>query len=204
MFLNRPPRPSTSEQKALESHAIENLRVIRETMERAGSFTAVPGWGTMTIGATALLAAMVASWQPSTEAWFTTWIIEAGIALSIGLWTMARKARRAQVPLLSGPGRNFALSLSPPILAAAFLTIVLFQVGQESVIPGMWLLLYGTAIVTAGTYSVRIVPVMGLSFIVIGVVTLFSPAGLVDWLMASGFGGLHLVFGFIIARRYSG
>ncbi len=173
-------------------------------MERAGSFTDVPGWGTFAMGLTVLPATMIASWQTSTEGWLMTWVIEATLALFIGVWTMVRKARATQMPLLSGPGRKFALSLSPPILAGAVLTFVLYRTGLVGMMPGMWLLLYGTGVVTGGAFSVRIVAVMGLCFMAVGAVALLLPASLGDWFMAAGFGGLHITFGFIIARKYGG
>lgn len=202
MIVDRPPRPA--QQQTPQSNAVEDLRFIRETMERATSFTAVPGWGLLSIGATAIVASLVASSQSTTEAWLIVWIAEGVLALVIGLFTMARKARTAEMPLLSGPGRKFALSLAPPLIAGAFLTLVLNRVELQTVLPGMWLLLYGAGVVTAGAFSVRIVPVMGLCFMVIGAVALFSPANLGNWLMAVGFGGIHVVFGFIIARRHGG
>lgn len=202
MIVDRPPRPA--QQQTPQPNAVEDLRFIRETMERATSFTAVPGWGLLSIGATAIVASLVASSQSTTEAWLIVWIAEGVLALVIGLLTMARKARTAEMPLLSGPGRKFALSLAPPLIAGAFLTLVLNQVELQTVLPGMWLLLYGAGVVTAGAFSVRIVPVMGLCFMVIGAVALFSPANLGNWLMAVGFGGIHVVFGFIIARRHGG
>jgi hypothetical protein len=189
---------------ALHDRAMDNLRFIRETMERAGSFTAVPGWGGAIMGLTALGASVVAAQQTTRNLWLGTWLVEALLALVIGGWAMDRKARRAETPLLSGPGRKFALSYSPPILVGVLLTIILYRAGMASTLPGMWLLLYGTAVVTGGAFSVKIVPVMGLCFMLLGAAALFAPAAWGNYFMAAGFGGLQIIFGIIIARRHGG
>jgi hypothetical protein len=199
----RPPE-EPSESLALHDRAMDNLRFIRETMERAGSFTAVSGWGAVMIGVTALAAAPLAAMQRSPAAWLAVWCVEALLALAIGAWSVARTARAAGMPLLSGPGRKVALSLSPPLVAGAVLTGVLFGSGMLALLPGMWLLLFGAGIVAAGAFSVRIVPVMGLCFMLLGSVALLLPPGWGNGLMAFGFGGLHIVFGTLIARRYGG
>src|SRR5437762_632868 len=199
------PEPSTQpEPPALHDRAMDNLRYIRETMERASAFTAVPGWGQVAIGATALAATYLAAQQPNAKAWLLTWLTEAIIALLISGWSMDRKARATGTPLLSGPGRKVAFSLSPPMAVGALLTVVLFRAGLINVIPAMWLLLYGTGVVTGGMYSVGVVPVMGICFMILGAVGLFTPAAWSNWLMAAGFGGLHIIFGTIIARKYGG
>jgi hypothetical protein len=192
------------EPPALHDRAIDNLRYIRETMERASSFTAVPGWGQVAIGVTALIATYVGARQPTARAWLGTWLAEAVIALLIAGWLIDRKARKTGVPLLSGPGRKVAFSLSPPMIVGALLTVVLFQSGLTRVIPGTWLLLYGTGVVAGGMFSVRVVPVMGICFMVMGAAALFVPPAWGTWFMAGGFGGLHIIFGAIIARKYGG
>ena len=199
-----PPKGPPGPPLALHDRAIENLRFIRETMERAGSFTAVPGWGQVGIGATALLAAWIAAQQPTIARWVAVWMVEAVLSLALGVWAGSRKSRAAGMPLFSGPGRRFALSLTPPLAAGALLTTVLFGSGSVAVLPGMWLLLFGTAIVTGGAFSVRIVPVMGLCFMLFGALALFSPSGWGNAWMAAGFGGLHILFGIAIARRHGG
>ena len=195
---------SAEQPPALHDRAMDNLRYIRETMERASSFTAVPGWGQVAIGVTALAATYLAAQQSTAKGWLEIWLAEAIIALLIAGWSMDRKSRALGTPLLSGPGRKVAFSLSPPMIVGALLTVVLFRSGLTGAIPGMWLLLYGTGVVTGGMFSVSIVPVMGVCFMVLGAGTLFAPASWGNWLMAAGFGGLHIVFGTIIARKYGG
>lgn len=194
----------TDEPPALHERAMDNLQFIRETMERASSFTAVSGWGEIAIGITALGAALVAARQATASAWITIWIAESLLSLVIAGWAMDRKARAAGMPLLSGPGRKVAFSLSPPMFAGALLTALLYKAGLMSAIPGMWLLLYGTGVVTGGMFSVGIVPVMGLCFMILGAVAIFCPAAWGNYFMAGGFGGLHIIFGFIIARKHGG
>jgi hypothetical protein len=202
--LHQFPSRVEEEPPALHDRAMDNLRFIRETMERASSFTAVPGWGGVLMGVSALAASFIASQQTHRNLWLATWVVEALLALIIGGWAMDRKASRAETPLLTGPGRKFALSYSPPILAGVLLTFVLLRAGLVTALPGMWLLLYGTGVVTGGAFSVKIVPVMGICFMTLGATALFVPAAWGNYLMAAGFGGLHIIFGLIIARRHGG
>jgi hypothetical protein len=199
------PAPAKSrEPVALHAHAMDNLRFIRETMERAGSFTAVPGLGGMLMGLSALGAAVLADRQSGIDGWLAVWVSEAIVAVLIGVAAAAYKARAVKAQLLSGPGRKFALGLAPSIFVAALLTLVLYRAGLYAVIPGIWLLLYGTGILSAGAFSVPVVPVMGVCFVALGAIAVFCPLEWSHWFLAAGFGGLHLVFGALIAVRYGG
>ena len=197
-------QPSSEQPPALHERAMDNLRYIRETMERSSAFTGVSGWGEVAIGITALGAAFVAAQQAAFKAWLATWIAAGLVSLLIAGWSMDRKARAVGMPLFSGPGRKVAFSLSPPFFVGGLLTVMLYRVGLINAIPGVWLLLYGTGVVTGGMFSVSVVPIMGLCFMSLGAVTLFAPPAFANWLLAAGFGGLHIVFGIIIARRYGG
>jgi len=197
-------QPPEEEPPALHTRAMDNLQYIRETMERATAFTAISGWGLVTIGVTAIAAGFVAGQQKSFKNWLTIWFGEAVVALLIAGWSMDRKARATKTPLLSGPGRKVAFSLSPPLFAGGILSLVLYRAGSTNAIPGLWLLLYGTGVITGGMFSVSVVPIMGLGFMALGAATLFLPPAFANWFMAAGFGGLHIVFGVIIARRYGG
>jgi hypothetical protein len=201
----RSATPIRSEPLRMEVRAADNLRFIRETMESAARFTAVPGWGGVGMGVTAVAAAIVASRETTPSRWVAVWLIELAVAVVIALGASIQKARAAKLGIFSGPARKFALSFLPPLLVGAPLTYVLYHAGPQmiSVLPGMWLLLYGTAVVTGGAFSVRVVPVMGFCIMAVGIVALFLPS-LGNSLMAIGFGGLQIAFGLLIAYRYGG
>jgi hypothetical protein len=197
------PKPDAAPEPALHARAMDNLSFIRSTMERATAFTAVPGWGGVAMGLTALVATALANRLPPAD-WLVIWLSASALALAIGGWTMALKARRAGTSVLSYSGRRFVLSYVPPLAVGGLLTLVLVRAGLYSALPGTWLLLYGTGVVTGGAFSVRVVPLMGLCFMAFGAIALLAPPGWGEWLLAAGFGGLHIIFGLIIARRYGG
>src|SRR5712691_4841087 len=148
-----PIRKADSQPIPIHSHALDNLRYIRETMERAASFTAVPGWGGVAMGATALGAAGIASHQASFRAWLAVWLIEGALAIALGVLAMAHKAKAAGLPLWSGPVRKFIFSFIPPLIAGAVLTFVLASAGSTGTIPGIWLMLYGAGVMAGGAFS---------------------------------------------------
>lgn len=156
------------------------------------------------VGVIAAVAGMIASAQHSVLQSLYVWIAAAVLAPIVMLWAIVRKARKAHMPLLSGPGRKFVLSFSPPMFVGALLTIILYRAGLVETIPGIWLLLYGTAVVAGGAFSVKIVPVMGICFMAAGMLAVFTPPSWNDWIMAAAFGGLHIGFGIPIARRHGG
>lgn len=197
------PKRRRSEPPEIQARAMDDLRFIRETMERAGTFTAVSGWGEIVIGLTAILAT-AASYRRGTVAFVAIWLVELMVAGASSAWFTARKARAAHVPIWSGPLRKLVLSFSPPMAVGAVLSVALVRLGLPGYLPGVWMLLYGAGVVSAGTYSVRIVPVMGASFMALGTIALFTPQSYDVWLLAAGFGGLHIGFGTLIARRYGG
>ena len=201
------PQPKPSEPIALHDRAMDNLRFIRQTMESATAFTAVPGIAGVLMGVTALAAAVIATMQQSDVAWLAVWVAEAnGITLAVVIAGVGivLKARAAGIPLFSGPARKFLLSFLPPVGTAVLLTPALYGLDAAEAIPAVWLLLYGAGIMTAGTFSVRVVPMMGLAFMILGGATLLAPPSAGDAFLAAGFGGLHIVFGLIIARKHGG
>jgi len=200
---SQPSMPSRASASPLPNPA-DDLRFIRDTMERSAAFTAVSGVGYMILGVTALAAAGLAVRQTSSFAWLRVWLADGVLAAAIGLLACTWKANRRGLPLFSGPARKVALGLAPPLVAGAFLTFLLFRAGLASALSATWLLLYGAGIMTGGAFSVAIVPVMGLCFMLLGALAVLAPAAWGNGFLAAGFGGLHIVFGFLIARRHGG
>jgi len=193
----RPPIP-------LHAHAEDDLRFIRSAMERASAFTSISGWGLFAIGITALIVAPIARAQTNADRWVTLWLGEAVVAMAIGVWSAAVKSRRLGVPLFGTTGQRFMLAFATPAAAGIALTAALVQAQALTLLPGMWLLLYGAAVAGGGAFSVRMVPVMGAAFMAIGAAALFTPAASGDLWLGIGFGLVHVVFGVLIARRHGG
>ena len=208
-FHSRMSAPSTlpegrPDPVPLHGQAIDDLRYIRRTMERAGAFTAISGWGLVAAGISALVAAWLAARQPTAEGWLGTWLAEALLALVVSLWASNRKAQAARVPLMNVPGRKFVFAFAVPMVVGALLTVALQGGPLAGRLAAVWLLLYGAGIATGGAFSVRIVPTMGIVFMLLGAVALFSPVSWGNAYLATGFGGLHIVFGALIAREHGG
>jgi hypothetical protein len=184
--------------------AMEHLALIRQTMERSTAFTAVSGWGYVGMGATALAAFAIAVRQPTIDAWLAVWLGEALVAVTIALAAMHWKASRQGTPILSIPGRRLFVGLLPALFAGGVMTVALVRSGDTRQIPGVWLLLYGVAVMQAGAFSVRTIPVMGAMFVLAGAIALPMPWTWANVMLAVGFGGLHLGFGTYIARRHGG
>jgi hypothetical protein len=185
-------------------HALDNLKYIRNAMERSTSFTAVPGYGGMLMGVTALAAAYFANGQIYLRDWLVVWMTEAALAFAIGLLAMWQKSKIGGQSLFSVPARKFAMSFAPPIVVGVALTFGLWRFEHYGVMAAVWMLCYGAAVIGGGAYSVRAVPVMGWLFIAMGSITLALPQGYGDEMMAVSFGLLHIIFGAVIARRHGG
>jgi hypothetical protein len=188
----------------ISDRAADNLKFIRETMERSTSFTAVPGYGGMLMGVTAVVAAYIAAQQDYRIGWLRVWLLEACLAFAIGLLAMWQKSRLADTSLFSAPARKFALSFAPPLIAGVAITLGLWRYEHYEIMAPVWMLCYGAAVVCAGDFSVRVIPVMGWCFIALGAIGFVLPTAYGDWMMAASFGVTHIVFGAVIAKRYGG
>jgi hypothetical protein len=163
----------------------------------------VPGIAGIAMGAVGITATGVASVPALGPYWLQIWLLAAIAASAIGVVLVARQQARGFI-LYRGPARKFVLSLCPSLLAGAALTGVFWQLGLTSLVPGMWLLLYGCAVLSASLMTsaamVRLIALMGALFVVYGLVAFQLPIRWHNYTLGLGFGVLHLLFGILIGR----
>ncbi|MFB3105715.1 MAG: hypothetical protein ACE1ZA_12450 [Pseudomonadales bacterium] len=192
----------------LNREAEGNLRYIRQAMERAEQVSAVSGLGGIGMGGVAIVGSIYAAtvWQSEDDLrqQLLIWLVTAVFAITIGLIAAYFKSRSLERTLLNDPARRFALCLAPNLLAGAVLTGVLWSTPQHTLVPAIWLLSYGCGVLSAGTYAVRPVMLMGGCFVVAGVLAFVLTPAWLNVYLGTVFGGLHIIFGWWVFRRYGG
>jgi len=195
-------RPAAAAPVPIESRALGTLAYIRASIESSGSM-AVPGMAGVSMGVIGVAAALLAALPELAPHWLAIWLAASLIALAVGASLMARKAARTGSARYMGPARKFLLCLCPSLIAGAVLTFVLWRAGSERVIPGVWLLLYGCSVLSASTVTSaavnRLVGAMGISFAALALIAFSTPMAVQTLLLGLGFGGLHILFGILVA-----
>ena len=200
--MSKPDQRDTAA-TSLHGVAADNLRLIRATMEKATAFTGISGKGYVLAGLSAIAAAWIAAQQTLPLLWLAVWLLEAAFACSVTLLLSAGKARAQGKSLWSGSGRKLLFAFLPTMAVGAVVTLAFYLQGNALLLPGLWLILYGAGVMTAGAHSIRPVPLMGFLFIMLGSAQLLVPAT-ANLTLALGFGGLHLAFGILIWRQHGG
>lgn len=191
----------------IESRALGTLAYIRASIEASGSM-AVPGMAGIVMGAIGILATLVTSLPRFAAFWLPVWLVFAGIALLVGGAMMAREAAQSGHARYLGPVRKFLFCLCPALLAGAVLTLVLWHAGSTNLIPGVWLLLYGCAVLSASTVTIartmRLICIMGALFMLLGLLAFAAPVSSHILILGMGFGALHSIFGALIGQASRG
>ncbi len=185
------------------SHAAATLRYIRASMESAASL-AVPGSAGIAMGAVGVAAALVSAMPGLHAYWFRIWLVAAATAAAVGGTLLARQSSLRALLLAGTPLRKFALCLGPSLLAGAVMTVVHVSNGHMQSVPGTWLLLYGCALIAASAATIRTIGILGALFGGLGLLALMLPERFQILMLGLGFGGLHLLFGYLIGWRGHG
>ncbi|MBV9695804.1 MAG: hypothetical protein JO005_02640 [Gammaproteobacteria bacterium] len=191
----RPGSPVT-----LDSQATATLRYIRASMEAAATL-AVPGSAGIVMGTIGLAAAVATQTPALAPHWLAIWVLGALIAAAAGGYLLLRQSARQGFTLWGAPVRKLLLCLVPGIAAGALLTAALARAGTTALLPALWLLLYGSALISVSATTRQLIGVMGALFVLLAVPAYLLPAPAPALALAAGFGGLHLAFGVILRKR---
>lgn len=187
----------------LDSHAAATLRYIRASMESAVSLS-VPGSTGIASGIVGMLAAIVSSVPALRPHWLIIWLLAAVVAAGVGGALLLRQPSLSSLTIGGAPIRRFAIGLLPSLFAGAVMTWILWANAGLRIIPGTWLLLYGCGLIAASAATARTIGLLGGSFVVTGLLALVLPENLQILMLGAGFGGLHIVFGYLMGRAGHG
>ncbi len=194
--------------------ARENLRVIRQTMERSTKYSTLSGLSGVLIGLSAIAAVLVTSrtlharhdsHQPLAASYPSLgllWLLELALAVGIEFACNKRRAGAIGKRVASPLGAHILVAAGPAFVAALTLTAFFALHGLAAVVWGIWMLTYGLAICAVGLFSVRPVSYLGAAFVLAGAVTLLLPAQWQLAMMGLTFGGFHIVYGVLMGRKH--
>lgn len=185
---------------ALDTHALGTLQYIRASIDAAG-LLAVPGSAGIAMGAVGILTALLVSFKAVAVHWLLIWLIAGLVAIAFGTALMVHQVVTRGTALYRGPLRKFLMCLCPPLLVGAVLTWQLWLRAEFNLIPGVWLLMYGCAVMAASTLTRRALAVMGALLVLLGLAALQVPENFQNTVLGVGFGGLHLLFGILIGGK---
>jgi predicted lysophospholipase L1 biosynthesis ABC-type transport system permease subunit len=201
---------------------LQDLKEIRQMMERSTKFLSLSGLSGISAGVIALVASFIA-WQMRPESvaevvydgsqykpllngdyiWSLVYLGLATIvlALAAGFFFTWRKAKKKQSPMWNKTSRRLLVSLCIPMVAGAFVIVSLLINEVYWIIPELTLVFYGLTLVNAAQHTYRDVFYLGISELAVGVIALFiSGYSLLFW--ALGFGILHIIYGVSMHLKY--
>jgi len=116
-------------------------------------------------------------------------------------WMTVMKAGQRGEAVFTPIARTATASLLGPGIAGIAGSGIFIATGQWMLLPGLWLLLYGCGLWSVSFFAPLFLRVLGAGFIVLGLCAWYFTESAALWL-GTGFGGLHLVFGFVVLARY--
>lgn len=203
--------------------ATEELRVIRQLMERPIRFSTMSGLSGIWAGAAALLGVALDFFvtgrfrrDGDLALWINggTWT---GVFLAAfaGVWLLTRRRERQQgMPAWSRIKTRILLTILPPFLGGVGLTVIVLlrqcllhspaSPAQFGLVPAIWMLFYGAALWQLGEFSPCEVRGLGVAFLVAGLVAAAAFQSCPYLALGATFGGFHVVYGIVVWIRYGG
>lgn len=195
---------------------LEDLKEIRQMMERSSRFLSLSGSSGLGIG---FLASLFVAWQVSkgnisltTQTNFDLLSPEWGefiigcfglffICLLLSMGLTLRRTLKKGLTIWTASTKNILGAIGLPMMVGAMLILQnMNNLSTDAFIP-VTLLCYGLGLFFASRYTYDELRIMGLGMLVLGTLSiLYQPYGLLFWVI--GFGALHMVYGAIMYFRY--
>ena len=191
-----------------DAHAAqENLRIIRNLMERSTRYSTFSGLSGVLAGTASIVGCLVTralttrGGVEDNGAFLLTWSLVIVFAIGADYLLMKRRAKRVGKTIVSQLGKQMLLASAPGLGTGALLTLFLLQHGLMVHVYPVWMLCYGSAVAAVGLFSQREVSSLGAAFVLAGAATLFLPVAFGLPAMGLVFGGFHIVYGLIMSRK---
>jgi hypothetical protein len=189
--------------------AEENLRVIRDLMERSTKYSTFSGFSGILAGVASIVGCIITQMlqarypQPADfrVPFLLTWSAVIFFAIGGDYLLTKRRAARVGKHILSRLGKQIVLAAAPGLGMGALLTLYFLQRNLLTDIYPVWMLCYGIAVSAVGLFSQREVTALGAAFLLTGAVTLLCFPALGLPMMAVSFGGFHIVYALAVSRR---
>lgn len=188
--------------------AAQNLESIRILMERTGRYSNFSAVSAATAGTLAIAAAAVCRWREISfdvpHPWWkliALWAAVFAVAFLQNLfWTWVHARRRGE-RVWTHLTRAMTMAVLPGFFTGGVLTGFAIVERRLDMLPGIWMLMYGTAVLGAALFAGRNLKIFGALFLLMGAFTIHWRQYGVE-MMAASFGLLHLGLGLLIAWKF--
>ena len=192
------------------------LGQIRSLMEKSSKFVSISGLSGVLMGCYALIGTLLGYYiihrPESTNLLLGKNLNRPLLFLMIALivllsslvtgWLMARKkARKNKQSIWNITSKSLLFAVSIPLVTGGIVALLLLSQGYYNLIAGMLLIFYGLALAAGSIYTFTEVKWLGILEISLGLMAVSLPDhGLILW--GLGFGVLHIIYGFIVYKKY--
>ena len=206
-----------------EKH-LDNLKEIKQLMERSTRFLSLSGLSGIMAGVSALIGAFLAYYVLASfnyvsgisyfdgaiildlqnTVFIQLMLIGVGVlvsALSFGFYFTHRKAKQDGQTIWNAASRKLMLNLFIPLAVGGVFSLLLIQHHLVGLVAPVTLIFYGLACVNASHVTHNEIRNLGIFNIILGLINVyFIGYGLFFW--ALGFGVMHIIYGGLMYFKY--
>ncbi len=199
-----------------QDQPLQELRHIKNMMERSSRFISLSGLSGIAAGIWALIGSWFAydwiheyyvlynetgySVRSFQRLEFSLMILAAVVlaaALMSAFYFTWRRANKNKLPVWDRASRMLFVNMLIPLVTGGLLILAILRYDDWRFISPLCLIFYGLALVNGSKYTLSDIRYLGISEIILGLInTQFIGYGLHFW--AFGFGVLHIIYGFIM------